>query len=370
MRNQGEGVGLFTPFELREVVFANRIGISPMCMYSASNDGIASPWHLVHLGSRAVGGAGLVMAEATAVSDSGRGTDADLGIWGDEHEPGLAAIADFVSSTGAVAGIQLFHAGRKGGRTAPWRGHAPVTSEEMAGLLAPSPVPFSEEWSPPTEMSPEDIDDVVDQFAAAARRAVRCGFRVVELHFAHGYLVHQFLSPLTNHRDDPYGGDLVGRALFARRITRAVRGAVGPGIALFARLSVVDWAANGLTLEDSIDLATWLGEDGVDLIDCSSGAAVRHEDIPVGPMYQVPFSQRIRASTGMPTAAVGLIRTPAEAQSVVAGDRADLVLIGRASLHDPYWPRRAAHELGAAPAPPVPLPYRRSTQRTPILTRW
>lgn len=362
--------GLFSPLTIRGVTLPNRIGISPMCMYSATEEGIATEWHSVHLGSRAVGGAGMVMLEATAVTEDGRGTPGDLGIWGPQHEEGLSALARLIASQGSVPAIQLFHTGRKGGRSIPWLGHLPLSESGMGRLLAPSPIPFHEDWAAPTEMSAGDVDAVVEAFADGARRAVACGFRVIELHFAHGYLVHQFLSPLANHRTDEFGGPLENRARIARMITRAVRAAIGEETPLFVRLSVVDWVPGGLGLEDSVAVSRWLGEDGADLIDCSSGAVVPGEQVPAAPLYQVPFAETVRRDAGIPTAAVGVIRTAEEADGVIREGRADLVLIGRASLHDPYWPRKAALALGVEADPPVPLPYRRATRPSRRLTQW
>ncbi|MET2010762.1 NADH:flavin oxidoreductase/NADH oxidase [Microbacterium chocolatum] len=361
---------LFSPLELRAVTLPNRIGVSPMCMYSAGPDGVATDFHLVHLGSRAAGGAGLVFTEAVSVTSEGRITDGDLGLWNAAQQDALARIARQVRAAGAVPGIQLGHAGRKGGRTVPWSGYEPIPADEWGRLLAPSPLPFRDGWSAPTEMSAADLDDVVEAHARSARRAVDAGFDVIELHFAHGYLVHQFLSPLANHRSDAYGRDLEGRSRLAVRIAAAVRAEIGEDVALCARLSVVDWAAGGVSLDESVQVSRWLADAGVDLIDCSSGAVVAGEQVPTAPLYQVDFADRIRREAGIRTGAVGLITTASDADAVIREERADLVLIGRAMLRDPYWARLAAVELGADAAPPLPIPYRRAVQRMAARTQW
>ncbi|MBV6760236.1 NADH:flavin oxidoreductase/NADH oxidase [Rhodococcus opacus] len=355
---------MFSPIDVRAVTFPNRIGVSPMCMYSAGPDGVATQWHTVHLGSRAVGGAGLVFTEATAVTAEGRITDGDLGIWNDTQREALRPITDFIRQAGAVPGIQLSHAGRKGGRQIPWEGYEPIPQAEWGALPAPSPVAFREGWSTPVEMSAADIESVIESFVSAARRAVQAGFGVIELHFAHGYLLHQFLSPLTNLREDEYGGPLANRARLAVAIAEAVRAEVGPGMPLFARLSVVDWVDGGLTLEESVEISTLLRRAGVDVIDCSSGAVVDGEKVPAGPLYQVEFSSRIRKEAEVLTAAVGLIQDGSDAEGVLTRQDADFILLGRAFLQDAYWPRRAARELiGHEAEPRIPLPYRRAVER-------
>lgn len=359
---------LFSPLTIRGTTFPNRIGVSPMCMYSADPDGLATDWHLSHLTSRAAGGAGVVFTEAVSVTPEGRITDGDLGIWSDAHAQRLARIAGLIRGFGAVPGIQLSHAGRKGGRTVPWSGYEPI--RDWGPLFSPTDAPFREGWSPATPMTAPDIDEVVAAFATAATRAVDAGFEAIELHFAHGYLVHQFLTPLVNTRTDEYGGGLAGRARLAVRITRAVREAVGNRGALFARLSVVDWHEGGLTLEDSVEISRMLQDAGADVIDCSSGAAVPGEKVPAAPSYLVPFATRIREDVGIRTAAVGLITQASEADRVIAEGRADLVLIGRAMLRDPYWARAAARELGVVADPPIPVPYRRAVERMDARTQW
>ncbi|GAB2831651.1 NADH:flavin oxidoreductase/NADH oxidase [Microbacterium insulae] len=361
---------LFSPLVVRGVTFPNRIGVSPMCMYSAGPDAVATDFHLVHLASRAVGGAGLVFTEAVAVTSEGRITDGDLGLWNDEQAQALARIAGEIRAAGAVPGIQLAHAGRKGGRTVPWAGYEPIAPERWGRLLAPSPLPFRDGWDEPTPLSDADLHAVVAAFVSAARRAVDAGFAVIELHFAHGYLVHQFLSPLANLRSDGYGGSLEGRARLALGISAAVRAEIGDDVVLGVRLSVVDWIEGGVTLDESVTVARWLGELGVDVIDCSSGAVVSGEKVPAAPLYQVGFADRIRRDADVRTAAVGLITEPGEAESVIRDGKADLVLIGRAMLRDPYWARAASVELGAAAEPPIPIPYRRAVERMAARTQW
>lgn len=361
---------LFDPITVRGVTFPNRIGISPMCMYSAGTDGLPTPWHAVHLGSRAVGGAGLVFTEVAGVSPGGRTTDGDLGLWNRQQQDALAPIADFIAQNGSVPGIQLGHGGRKAGRHLPWDGHEPIPESEWGPLFAPSAIPFHDFWSAPTAMSTEQIAATVADFADAAERSIAAGFQTIELHFAHGYLVHQFLSPLANHRTDEYGGGLAQRARFAVEIARSVRDTVGEGVPLFARLSAVDWADGGLTLEDSVEISRMLAAAGVDVIDCSSGAVVDNDRPAVAPHYQVPFASRIRADTTVLTAAVGVIRDPHGANSIIEDGDADFVLIGRASLQDAYWPRTAARELGQQLEPRLPLPYRRAVEGMARLSQW
>jgi 2,4-dienoyl-CoA reductase-like NADH-dependent reductase (Old Yellow Enzyme family) len=348
---------LFSPLTLRGLTLKNRVFVSPMCQYSAPR-GLATPWHLVHLGSRAVGGAALVMVEASAVSPAGRISAGDMGIWSDAHADALAPIAAFISEQGASPGIQLSHAGRKGATLPPWRGGGPIGRQAGAGdepwpTIAPSAVAFAEGYEAPQEMSGADIDQVVADFAAAARRAAAAGFEVVELHLAHGYLLHQFLSPLSNLRGDEHGGDFEGRARLPLRVAAAVRAAFPERLPVFARLSVTDWVAGGWDLPQSIRLARALGALGIDFIDCSSGGVVPGATIPVGPGYQVAFSQAIRREAGVPTGAVGLITSPEQAETIVATGQADAVLLARELLRDPYWPLRAAQALGAKVSWPV-----------------
>jgi 2,4-dienoyl-CoA reductase-like NADH-dependent reductase (Old Yellow Enzyme family) len=338
---------LFSPFKVRDIEFKNRIFVSPMCQYS-SDDGMPTDWHLVHLGSRAVGGAALVMVEATAVSPEGRISPWDSGIWDEEHVEGFSRITRFIKEQGAVPGIQLAHAGRKASTDAPWRGGGPV-SEEDGGWqpVAPSEVPFAESSHVPRALDVGEIDAVVDQFVEAARRSLRAGFEMVEVHLAHGYLLHEFLSPLSNERDDEYGGSFENRIRLPLRVVEAVRAAWPENLPLFVRISATDWVEGGWTLEDSVRLSRYLKELGVDLVDCSSGGTSPDAKVPVEPGYQAPFAAEIRRETGIATGAVGLITEPEQAEELVAGEEADAILLARELLRDPYWPLRAAHELGA-----------------------
>jgi 2,4-dienoyl-CoA reductase-like NADH-dependent reductase (Old Yellow Enzyme family) len=337
---------LFTPLRLREVTFRNRIFVSPMCMYSAE-EGVPNDWHLVHLGSRAVGGAALVMAEATGVSPEGRISPGDTGIWNDDQMAAFKRITGFISSRGAVPGVQLAHAGRKASTQVPWKGGRPLSASEGAWTtLGPSAIPFDDGFPASREMTVEDIDRVVSKFVAATGRAVRAGFQVVEVHAAHGYLLHEFLSPLSNHRTDAYGGPLENRARFAVRVARAVRLAFPPDRPVFVRISATDWVEGGWDLAQSIELSKLLKKEGVDLVDCSSGGNVPKADIPLGPGYQVPFAEAIRRDAGIPTAAVGMITEARQAEEILASGRADVVVMARAFLRDPYWPMHAAQELG------------------------
>jgi 2,4-dienoyl-CoA reductase-like NADH-dependent reductase (Old Yellow Enzyme family) len=337
---------LFDPFTLRGVTFRNRIFVSPMCQYS-SEDGLPNEWHFVHLGSRAVGGAGLVMGEASGVSPAGRITDWDSGIWSERHGEAFRPIVRFIEEQGAVSGIQLAHAGRKASTDTPWRGGKAITEGPHSWqTVAPSPIPFREGDPAPRALSVPEIDQVVDQFAAAASHALSAGFRVLEVHAAHGYLIHQFLSPLSNARDDQYGGPLENRMRLALRVTGAVREVWPEDRPLFVRISATDWAEGGWDLEQSIELARRLRDLGVDLIDCSSGGAVPHAKVELGPGYQVPFARAIREKANIPTGAVGLITEPAQAEAIVADGSADAVLLARELLRDPYWPLRTARELG------------------------
>jgi 2,4-dienoyl-CoA reductase-like NADH-dependent reductase (Old Yellow Enzyme family) len=337
---------LFQPLRLREVTLRNRVAVSPMCQYSA-REGLADEWHLVHLGSRAVGGAGLVIAEASAVSPEGRITPDDTGLWSDAQADAWAPVVRFVAEQGAVPGVQLAHAGRKASTDAPWRGGGPV-AEGSRGWepLAPSPLPFAEGYAVPRELAAEELEAVVGAFRDAARRAEEAGFRVVEVHMAHGYLLHQFLSPLTNRRRDAYGGSLENRMRLPLAVARAVREAFPVERPVLARISATDWVEGGWDLEQSVVLARALRESGVDLVDCSSGGLVPHAKVPLAPGYQVPFAAAIRERAGVMTGAVGLITEPAQAEAVVAEGKADLVLLARELLRDPHWPLRAARALG------------------------
>jgi 2,4-dienoyl-CoA reductase-like NADH-dependent reductase (Old Yellow Enzyme family) len=329
-----------------------------MCQYS-SEDGLPTPWHLVHLDSRAVGGAGLVVVEASAVSPEGRISPADCGIWGEAHAEAFAPIARFVREQGAVAGIQLAHAGRKGPCAPPWLGGKPL-GREASGWepLAPSAVPFAPGHPLPHALTLTEMDTLEAQFRAATRRALVAGFQVVELHMAHGYLLHEFLSPLANQRADDYGGSLANRLRFPLRVARGVREEWPAELPLFVRISATDWAAGGWDIDQSVILARELKQIGVDLIDCSAGFVVPDERIPFGPGFQVPFAARIRAEAGIASGAVGFITEPAQAEQIVATGQADVVLLGRQMLRDPYWPLHAAKSLHADV--PWPNPYLRA----------
>ena len=338
---------LFDEWAIGDVVFRNRIGVSPMCQYSAI-DGVPNEWHVVHLGSRAVGGAGIVIAEASAVSPEGRITPADAGLWNDAQRDVWARIAAFASAHGAVPGIQLAHAGRKASCDVPWRGGRQLGVDAGGWTtFAPSALTFHDGDVAPRALDVAGIARVIADFRAAAVRASEAGFRVVEIHAAHGYLLHEFLSPLSNRRDDGYGGPLENRARLLREIVAAVREVWPQPRPLFVRVSATDWVDGGWDIDECVQLARWLKDDGVDLVDCSSGGLVAHAKVPVAPGYQVGFAARIRREARIATAAVGLITTPRQAQDIVEADEADLVLVARESLRDPYFPRRAAAELGA-----------------------
>jgi 2,4-dienoyl-CoA reductase-like NADH-dependent reductase (Old Yellow Enzyme family) len=361
---------LFSPFQLRSVSFPNRIGVSPMCEYS-SHDGFAADWHLVHLGARAQGGAGLVILEASAVTPEGRISSADLGIWKDEHIPNLQRIAAFIHSQGARAGIQLAHAGRKGSMSAPFTGERLLQPSEGGWQpVAPSALAFSPAYAVPQALDQPGIDAVVEAFRLAAHRAFKAGFDLVEIHAAHGYLLHQFLSPLANKRADAYGGSFENRTRLALQVVDAVRAAWPAHLPVLVRISATDWAERGWNVDESVQLARLFREHGVDLVDCSSGGMVPNAQIPLGPGYQVEFAARIRSEAGIPTAAVGLITDPTQANAIVAQGQADLVLLAREMLRDPYWPLHAAAALGDAVSwPPQYLraaPHR-SSPRTPII---
>jgi 2,4-dienoyl-CoA reductase-like NADH-dependent reductase (Old Yellow Enzyme family) len=340
---------LLSPLRLRGVTFRNRVFVSPMCQYSA-DEGVPNDWHLVHLGSRAVGGAGLVIAEATAVSPEGRISPWDTGIWNDAQAEAFARIASFIRAQGAAAGIQVAHAGRKASTDAPWRGGKPLGPHPLAWLpVGPSALAFDAGHPVPREMTHGDIDQVVEDFAAAARRAETAGFNVIEVHAAHGYLLHEFLSPISNGRGDEYGGSFGNRVRLALRVVAAVRAAVPDNLALFVRISGTDWVDGGWDVEQSVELANLLKVAGVDLVDCSSGGNVPRAPIPVEPGYQVPIAQAVRRRAGIATAAVGMIADPQHAEQLLADGQADAVLLARAFLYDPYWPLHAAEALGEAP---------------------
>jgi 2,4-dienoyl-CoA reductase-like NADH-dependent reductase (Old Yellow Enzyme family) len=352
---------LFEPYTLRGVTFRNRIAVSPMCQYS-SRDGFADDWHLVHLGSRAVGGAGLVLTEATAVEARGRISPADLGLWKDEHVPALERITSFVRAQGARAGVQLAHAGRKASTARPWDGGRPL--EPPAGwrpIVAPSALAFDDGYPTPEPLSEVDIAALVEAFGAATDRALAAGFDVVEIHAAHGYLIHEFLSPIANRRDDIWGGTFDNRIRFLIEIVRAVRGRWPEQRPLFVRMATTDWLGDdGWDVDDSIALARRLRTEGVDLIDCSSGGIAPRVAIDAGPGYQTANAARIREEAPIPTGAVGMITSAAQAEHVLRTGQADLVLLARALLADPYWPLHAATELGDAARAPWPAQYTRA----------
>ncbi len=351
---------LFSPLELRSVVLRNRVAVSPMCQYS-SVDGAADDWHLVHLGARAAGGAALVLTEAAAVEARGRISPADLGIWDDRHVEPLRRITTFVESQGAVPGIQLAHAGRKASTAAPWEGNGTVLPESGGWtVVGASPIPFAPGSPVPDPLDGGGLRDVIESFAAAARRAVVAGFRVVEIHAAHGYLLHSFLSPLSNRRDDAYGGDLAGRCRLLLEVVEAVRGAWPEELPVLVRISATDWLPGGWDLEQSVELARLLRGLGVDLVDCSSGGLAPGAKIPAEPGYQVRFAERIRQEVGIATGAVGLITEPGQADAIVREGRADLVLLARQLLREPSWPLRAACELGRDDAALWPRQYLRA----------
>ena len=338
---------LFEPLKIKSIEFKNRIGVSPMCMYS-SEDGFANDWHLVHLGSRAVGGAGLIISEATAVSPEGRISPDDLGIWKDEHIEKLKQITAFLETHGSVPGIQLAHAGRKASTSSPWKGGALVTKEEGGWQpVAPSAIPFFEDHPAPTALDVAGIDKVISDFKEAAKRAFLAGFKVAEIHAAHGYLLHEFLSPLSNQRNDEYGGSFENRSRLVLEVVAAVKEEWPRELPLFVRISATDWAEGGWNEEESVKLAKLLKERGVDLIDCSSGGLVPNVTIPVKKKYQVPFSEKIKSEAGILTAAVGLITTPEEAEEVLQNEQADMVFIGREMLRNPHFALDAAKQLEA-----------------------
>ena len=353
---------LFAPFSLRALTLRNRIGVSPMCQYS-STDGFASDWHLVHLGGLATGGAGLVFTEAAAVLPEGRISPQDLGLWSDAHIPELARAVSFGKAQGAVMGIQLAHAGRKASTKRPWEGGGTVAIDAGGwdNVMAPSAIAFSGQYPLPQALTLDGIAHVVQAFRDATLRALRAGFEVVEVHAAHGYLLHEFLSPLSNQRTDNYGGSFDNRIRLTLEVAAAVRNAWPDELPVFVRISATDWADGGWTLDESVQLAVQLKAIGVDVIDCSSGGLAAHQQIAVGPVYQVPFSRRIKHDAQIATAAVGMITTPEQADRIVQEGDADLVLLAREMLRNPRWPLAAAHALGATAA--WPLHYERGRPR-------
>lgn len=349
---------LFSPMTLRGIEFKNRIFVSPMCQYS-SPEGMPTDWHLVHLGSRAVGGAGLVMVEATAVSREGRISPDDSGIWADRHAEAFAPIANFILEQRAVPGIQLAHAGRKASTDAPWCGGRPLKPYERGWQpLAPSAIPFSDGFPMPREITVKDIDDVVVQFQEASRRALASGFQVVEIHSAHGYLLHEFLSPLSNKRRDEYGGSLENRMRFPLMVARVVRKIWPAHLPVFVRISATDWVDGGWDLAQSIQYSERLKEIGIDLIDCSAGYLVHGVHVPEGPGYLTPFAAAIRREVNISAGTVGFITEPAQAEQIVATGLADAVFLARQMLRDPYWPLHAARALGVDV--PWPVQYARA----------
>ncbi len=353
---------LFKPLKIKGVEFKNRIVISPMCEYS-SEDGFANDWHFVHLGSRAVGGAGLTIFEAAAVSPEGRITPDDLGIWKDEHISELKKIVGFIHDNGSVAGVQLAHAGRKASHQSPWKGGERIASNEPQGwqTVAPSAIAYKEGTEAPIALDKAGLTKVVQDFREAAKRSIEVGFKVIELHAAHGYLLHQFLSPLTNKRTDHYGGSFENRIRFLLEVTAAVQEVWPADLPLFVRISATDWAEGGWTAGESVRLSAILKDKGVDLIDCSTAGLVSWQKIPAGPGFQVPFAEQIKKETGILTGAVGLLTEAVQMEEIVSSGKADLVLIARESLRDPYFPLHAAAQLGIDL--PWPVQYERAKHK-------
>ncbi len=354
----GRDTHLFRPITLREVTARNRIMISPMCQYCAP-EAVPQEWHYVHLGSRAVGGAGIVMTEATAVEARGRISPFDVGLWNDEQEAAFARIAPFVAEQGAVPGIQLAHAGRKASHMRPWEDRRPIRIEDGGWeIVGPSPLPWAEDDLVPRELTTTEIGDILECYRSSAKRALRAGFKILEIHAAHGYLLHSFYSPLSNFRTDVYGGSFENRIRLLLETISAVREVWPAELPLSVRISVTDWADGGWGIEDSVALAKRLSPLGVDLIDCSSGGSVPQQRIRTYPGYQVPLSEAVRRGAGVCTAAVGLISDPLHAEEILANGRADLVVLGRIALWDPYWPHHAASKLRANVE--LPIQYARS----------
>jgi 2,4-dienoyl-CoA reductase-like NADH-dependent reductase (Old Yellow Enzyme family) len=339
-------MSLFSPLALRGVTLRNRVGVSPMCQYS-SDDGFANDWHLVHLGQFAVGGAGLVLTEATAVLPEGRISPQDLGLWMDEQVDMLARIGRFVRAQGAAYGMQLAHAGRKASVVRPWEGGGPLNVDNggWTPIYAPSALPFDDGWQTPAALDRAGIDRVVDAFRSATVRAMQAGMQVIEIHAAHGYLFHEFLSPLSNHRTDDYGGSFENRTRFLRQVVGAVRSILPDDLPLGVRISSSDWREDGWTIDESVELARVLVNEGVDFIDCSSGGVIPRVRIPIGPGYQVAFAERIRRDAKVVTAAVGLITNAQQADTIIRSGQADMVFLARELLRDPHFPLRAAREL-------------------------
>ncbi|MDY0884936.1 NADH:flavin oxidoreductase/NADH oxidase [Dongia soli] len=352
---------LFSELKIHDITFANRIGVSPMCQYSCT-DGLANDWHFVHLATRAVGGAGLVFTEAAAVTPEGRISPQDIGIWSDSHAEALARITHFIDAQGSVAGIQLAHAGRKASTYRPWSGDGAVPVDQGGWTpLGPSALAFAENYAVPRELTADEIQSLQQAFVAAAQRAFAVGFRVLELHAAHGYLFHEFLSPLSNRRSDSYGGSFENRTRFLRDTVSALRRTLPERCVLFVRISATDWVEKGWDIEESIELARQLKTLGVDVIDCSTGGNVARASIPVGPGYQTSFAERIRREADILTATVGMISAPVQADHVIRTGQADMVLLARELLREPYWPLHAARELGQTM--PWPAQYLRAAPR-------
>jgi 2,4-dienoyl-CoA reductase-like NADH-dependent reductase (Old Yellow Enzyme family) len=338
---------LFDPLKLRGVEFANRIVVSPMCQYSCT-EGLANDWHFVHLGSRAVGRAAAVIAEATAITADSRISPQDLGIWTDAHIEPLRRVFSFIAEQGSVPGIQLAHAGRKASTNQPWNGGKPISPTEggWTPIFAPSALAFANGYQVPQALTLAEIGSIIEAFTAAARRAQAAGAKLIELHSAHGYLLHSFLSPLSNQRTDQYGGSFANRIRIVCEVVTAVRKVWPEQYPLWVRVSATDWTEGGWTPEESVELAKTLKPLGVDLIDCSSGGNVARAKIPVGPGYQVVFAEKIRREAGISTGAVGMITDPAQADQIIRSGQADVVILARQFLRDPYWPLLAAHALG------------------------
>jgi 2,4-dienoyl-CoA reductase-like NADH-dependent reductase (Old Yellow Enzyme family) len=361
---------LFAPLTQRSVTFPNRVVCSPMCQYS-SVDGFANDWHLVHLGSRAIGGAGLVITEANAVSPEGRITPGDLGIWSDDHIPALTRITAFLKEHGSVPGTQLAHAGRKASMARPWeeQRNLPVAEGGWDNVMAPSAERYSDTYPLPHELDRAGMDKVVADFAAAAARAAKAGFLMVEVHAAHGYLLHEFISPVSNKRTDEYGGSLANRARFPLEVVRAVRAAFPQELPVWVRVSVTDWVDDGLTLDDAVAFAKLLKAESIDLIDVSSGGNDHRQQIPIGPGYQVAFAERVRREAAIPTGAVGMITDPAQADQIIRTGQADVVLLARELLRQPYWPllaSEAVHQPGSWPAQYERAAHGKVTRRKPL----
>jgi len=337
---------LFDTLTLRDIVLKNRIGIPPMCQYSAT-DGVAADWHFVHYGTRAVGGAGLMIVEATAVTPEGRISPGDLGLWDDAQIEPLARINRFAAQHGCVAAVQLAHAGRKGGIALGWQEQRSLRADEGGwATIAPSPVAFGSGYAVPRELDEAGIRTVIAHFSAAARRARAAGFSIVEIHAAHGYLLHQFLSPLSNQRTDDWGGRFENRTRLVREVVKAIRSEWPERLPLLIRLSATDWADGGWSADETVALCRILKDLGVDLVDVSTAGLVPTARIPAGPGFQTEFAERVRREAGLPAAAVGLITSPAQADHIIRSGQADLVLLGRESLRNPYWPLEAARALG------------------------